>query len=202
MADASTTQLHGLIERLNAGDPFARGELINRSCDRLRRLTAKMLRDFGRVHRWEDTDDVLNSSLLRLYKALDDAPPESVQHFFRLAARQIRRELIDLARHYYGPQGHGANHASQAAAAAGDTAGPEMEIITTTDEPAKLSVWSEFHDKVETLPDEERAVFDLLWYQDMTQIEAAQVLNVSEPTVKRRWLAARTRLGEFLRRAE
>jgi RNA polymerase sigma-70 factor (ECF subfamily) len=199
MADASTTQLQNLIDHLNAGDPLARKELINRSCDRLRRLTGRMLRDFGRVRRWEDTDDVLNNALLRLYKTLDTAAPESVQHFFRLAALQIRRELIELVRHYYGPQGPGANYESHAPRLADNAAGQEMEKGTTTQEPARLTVWNEFHEKVETLPEPERAVFDLLWYQEMTQAEAAKVLNVSEPTVKRRWLAARTRLGQYLK---
>jgi RNA polymerase sigma factor (sigma-70 family) len=199
MADGSTTVLQGLIDRLTAGDPLARSELINRSCDRLRRLTRKMLQDFPRVGRWEDTDDVLNNALLRLYKALDAAPPESVPHYFRLAAQQIRRELIDLSRHYYGPEGLGANYASHQAAG-DETPAPNAEGLTTTYEPGRLAAWSEFHQRVDTLPDEERSVFDLLWYQGLTQAEAAQLLQVSEPTVKRRWLAARTRLGEYMRR--
>jgi hypothetical protein len=74
MPDASTPHLQGLIERLNGGDPSACSELINRSSDRLRRLTVKILRDFGRVHRWEDTDDVFQNASLRLYKALDATP--------------------------------------------------------------------------------------------------------------------------------
>ena len=55
---------------------------------------------------------------------------------------------------------------------------------------------------MEGLPEEEREAFDLRWYQGLTQAEAALVLNVSEATVKRRWLAARARLGHFLRRSE
>ena len=44
--------------------------------------------------------------------ALNDVKPALLRDFYRLAAVQVRRELIDLARHYYGPQGHGAHHAS------------------------------------------------------------------------------------------
>jgi len=51
MADASTTELHGLIQRLSAGESGARDELIARAVDRLRRLTHKMLQDFRRVQR-------------------------------------------------------------------------------------------------------------------------------------------------------
>jgi RNA polymerase sigma factor (sigma-70 family) len=158
-----------------------------------------MFRDFRRVHRWEDTDDVLNNALMRLYKALEAAPPESIQSFLRLAAHQIRRELIDLSRHYFGPEGHGANYSSNLPGKSNGGPGRDQEPITTSLDSVKLVIWTEFHEKVEALPDDERAVFDLVWYQDMTQAEAAKVLNVSVPTVKRRWLAARTRLGRYLR---
>jgi RNA polymerase sigma-70 factor (ECF subfamily) len=51
---------------------------------------------------------------------------------------------------------------------------------------------------VEALPEPERAAFDLLWYQGLTQEEAAQVLGVSISTVKRRWLDARLSLQQAL----
>ena len=37
-------------------------------------------------------------------------------------------------------------------------------------------------------------MFDLLWYQGMSQAEAAASLGVSERTVNRRWLSARLHL--------
>jgi RNA polymerase sigma factor (sigma-70 family) len=194
MADASTTTLQSLVERLQAGDPAARSELINRSCDRLRRLTRKMLRDFPRLRRWEEADDILNSAALRLLEALQAARPTSVVAYFRLAALQIRRELIDLARHYYGPQGLGANNVSNPTNIGQNTPAPGIDPMTSTLDPSKLAIWTEFHEQVDALPDEEKQVFDLLWYQGLTQPEAAQLLNVSEPTIKRRWLAARLRL--------
>ena len=43
-----------------------------------------------------------------------DVKPASVRSFINLAAVQIRRELIDLARHYDGPEGPGRHHASRA----------------------------------------------------------------------------------------
>ena len=41
------------------------------------------------------------------------------------------------------------------------------------------------------LPDDLREVFDLLWYQEMLQSEAAAILGISVPTVKLRWMKAR-----------
>ena len=38
----------------------------------------------------------------------------------------------------------------------------------------------------------------MLWYQGLTQAEAAELLGVSSRTVKRRWQTARLRLFEAL----
>jgi len=201
MNGPADTELQTLVDRLNAGDPMARNELISRSCDRLRRLTAKMLRDFGGVHRWEDTDDVLQNALLRLLKELDKTQPESARHFFFLATRQIRHQLVELARHYYGPQGLGANYESHEARSRTDSVRLSALGANTRDQDAaQIAIWREIQEKVETLPEHEREVFDLIWYQGMTKAQAAQVLNISEPAVKGRWLAARTRLGSYLRK--
>jgi RNA polymerase sigma-70 factor (ECF subfamily) len=61
-----------------------------------------------------------------------------------------------------------------------------------------LAAWAEFHQQIGSLPDEEREVFDLLWYQGLSQTEAAGVLHVSERTIKRRWQAARYALSEAM----
>jgi RNA polymerase sigma-70 factor (ECF subfamily) len=82
-------------------------------CGRLERLARKMLRRFPGVHRWAETGDVLQNALLRLLRALQEVRPESVRGFFGLVAEQMRRELLDLARHFCGPQGLGARHDSR-----------------------------------------------------------------------------------------
>src|SRR5262245_52347674 len=110
----SITPVQSQIDRLRAGDDSAREELLASTCDRLRRLTRKMLKGYPGVHRWEETDDVLQNAMLRLCRALRDVTPPTAHDYFRLAAVQVRRELIDLARHYYGPQGPGAHHATHA----------------------------------------------------------------------------------------
>ncbi len=51
----------------------------------------------------------------------------------------------------------------------------------------------------ERLPAEEREVFDLLWYQELSQAEAAALLGVSERTIKRRWQSARIMLHDALK---
>ena len=66
------------------------------------------------------------------------------------------------------------------------------------EEPQQLAAWTEFHNKIESLGDEDRAMFDLLWYQELTQGEAATILGISERTVQRRWQQARINLHDLL----
>jgi RNA polymerase sigma factor (sigma-70 family) len=47
---------------------------------------------------------------------------------------------------------------------------------------------------MDTMSAEDREVMDLVYYQGLTQEEAAQVLGISHRTLKRRWFSARTRL--------
>src|SRR5262245_10687090 len=112
MVGSTTTQLGNLITRMQAGDELARKELVALSCERLRRLTRRLLRDFSRLQRWEQEDDVAQNAAMRLLRSLEVVTPQSVAGYFTLAAREIRRELIDLSRHHYGPEGAGAGHAS------------------------------------------------------------------------------------------
>ena len=61
-----------------------------------------------------------------------------------------------------------------------------------------MAAWTEFHRQIDRLPDEEREIFDLLWYQGLSQAEAASLLKVSERTVKRRWQSACLKLHRAL----
>jgi RNA polymerase sigma-70 factor (ECF subfamily) len=61
-----------------------------------------------------------------------------------------------------------------------------------------LRRWTEFHEAVARLPDDLRAVFDLLWYQGLAQAEAAALLGVAVPTVKLRWMKARLQVQQAL----
>ena len=194
--DDQSTVIQGWIDRFRAGDESARDSLIECAADRLSRLTRKMIKSYPRVHRWEQTDDVLQNALIRLDRALRAVAPPTARDFFRLAAAQIRRELIDLARHYQGPLGLGANYSTQADAGRG--AAEPAEPTSMAGDADRLATWTEFHQRIEALPAEEREIFDLLWYQELTQAEAAVVLDVSERTIGRRWLSARVRIGQAL----
>ena len=192
--------LQGLLDRLAGGDQVAADDLITHAMERLRRLTRKMLRDNPAVRRWEETDDVFQAAAIRLRRALKAVKPTSVKAFVGLAATQIRRELIDLARHHYGPEGDAAHHASDPGKA--DSQGRVRPLHDKADSqtgPSTLLQRQELHEHVQALPSEEREVVDLLFYWGLTQEEAAERLGVSKETVKRRSRSARARLSAALK---
>jgi RNA polymerase sigma-70 factor (ECF subfamily) len=190
------TQLQLQIDGGLTGDAAAHEALLHHACDRLLRLTRKMFHGYPALRRWEQTDDVFQNAMLRLHRALADVRVESVRHFFNLAAVQVRRELLDLAKHHFGPERAGANHHTDGRPA--DDEGGALH--GTAAEPEDVSGWGEFHAQVETLPEDEREVVNLLYYEGLSQEEAATVLGVSHRTLKRRWQSAKVKLSEVLKR--
>ncbi|MFM2215791.1 MAG: hypothetical protein RL240_109 [Planctomycetota bacterium] len=191
-------RLQRLIELNIQGDPSAHDALLDHSCDRLMRLTRKMLRSYPSLRRWEQTDDVFQNSMVRLHRALATVQVESVRHFFNLAALQIRWELLDLSRHYFGPEGLAANHHTDAQPS-DDHGG---KIHDRAEEPDDIASWTLFHTQIEKLPPVEQEVANLLYYEGLSQEAAAKVLGVSTRTVKRHWQNAKLKLYKGLQRDE
>jgi RNA polymerase sigma factor (sigma-70 family) len=189
-----TTEAGELLERLRAGDPSARDLLIALAQGRFVALARAMLRRYPHVRRWEETDDLLQAALMRLHRGLAVVRPEDVAHFDNLAATQIRRELIDLARSYHGPEGVGSNHHT-------DRKDPGVrlaQVANDSGQPDSLEEWTAFHEAVDRLPEEERQIMDLLWYDGLTHAQAAEALGVATKTVQRRWASARLMIRDAL----
>jgi RNA polymerase sigma factor (sigma-70 family) len=196
-----TTQFQRLLDGWAAGDDAARNQLLERAAQRLLQLTRRMLRNYPRLRRWEETDDVFQNAILRLYRSLGEVRPDSVGGFFALAATQIRRTLIDLARHHFGPQGTAARHHSDTGLPDESDHQTDSRFARTDEPPETLDAWARFHEAVELLPADERDAFSLIWYGEATHKEAAAILGVSERTVLRRLVRARLLLYESLKNA-
>jgi RNA polymerase sigma factor (sigma-70 family) len=191
-------QVQNSIDRVKAGDPAARDELIGCCCDRLDLLIMKMLGRYEEVKRSEHVDDVVQRVTMRLYRSLEPVALESSRDFLRLASVQIRRELLDLVAHFFSPDDSSTGDAGSSRPDApqdGDTvAGVPMGAFDAT----RLSKWIGFHRQIERLEDEDRELFELLWYQGLTQPETADLLGISRGTMIRRWQGARLRLFDAL----
>ena len=191
-------RLHELFPALRAGDEAAREEAVGVVLARMREVTHRMLRSFRSVHRWDDTDDVLQNAAIRFLRALRDTPLEDTQHLVRLATLQIRRELVDLARKHRGPESYAANHESNSTVVGREVV---MRVSYAADPHAPepgLDRWQAFHEAAGALPEEERAVFDLAWFLGAEQADVARHLGCSVRTVKRRWEAVKQSLRATL----
>lgn len=160
-----------------SAEPVIRA-LLARSMDRLYILCSSMLfRGYPRLTLPPlnlQVDEMLSALVERLLKALRDARPTSVRHFFALASQHMRWELNDLARRL-------------------DNQEPVLELRESGIVAPAESTESQLNprtrrilDAIENLPDEEREVFNLVRIQGMTQNEAAELLDVSPKTVYRR----------------
>ncbi len=188
----TSAAIQGWLGRLDGDRSLARNELIRVSYERVRILVHQMFAGYRRVHRWEGSDDVVQGALLKLHGALDEVSPKTTREFYGLTVVQIRRVLLDLARHHFGPEGHARKHLSPPGGEVGSSwlagNGGSRESLTLED-------WSEFHERVLALPPKLREVVELIFYQGLTQKTVAEILGVSEKTVRRRWYQARLLLG-------
>ena len=194
MAEDGSVELQGLLDRLRQGDRQARQLLLERACERLRRLAGRMLHgSFPELARRHELDSVVHETWVRLLQALDQTEPLTVADFFRLAAHKFRQVLLDMAqierrrgqREVLGWSGADSERSSPSGA-------------STTCDPARLALWTEFHEKVATLSEPERAVFEMHYYLELPQAEIARVLGLHPRKVSYLWIAATEKLGEGL----
>ena len=195
-----TDNLQLVLDRLAQGDANAKVELIQRSQERLRRLARKMLRCEPRIAAKEETGDVLQTALMKLYRSLEVVKPSSVKAFIGLASTHMRRELVDLARHHFGPRGEGRHQVSAGGQERDDDPGsPLHDKEDSAEGPTTMAAWENYHEKIDRLPEEEKEIFDYLFYQELSQEETARRLGITKRTVQRRWRSAKRNLAELLK---
>lgn len=190
-----TTELHGWLDRMKAGDERAVNTMLKRVTSRLDRLAHKMLHQFPKVSRWADKDDVLQNASLRLIRALRDVRPDSMRAFYALASTQVRRELLDMTKALYGPLGDATHHVS---IDPNNADAQRMMEPANPDDERELERWCCLHEEVENLPVEEREVFGLIFYHGWKQDEVAKLFDVNVRTVQRWWTSALKRLKDLL----
>jgi RNA polymerase sigma-70 factor (ECF subfamily) len=200
MSDPSlnTTRLHAWLDRMRGGDLGAREELVRSICGRLEHLARKTLRAFPSVHRWEETGDVLQYTLLRLLNSLEKVEPASMREFFGLAALQMRRVLLDLARRYARPGPLPGGHAGSGHADSEGGASPTVDAADPHADADALEQWTSFHEAIAALPAEEREVISLAFYHGLSRKDIAEILQVSEYRMRLLWQSACAQLSAAL----
>jgi len=158
-------------------EPIVR-ELLATAVDRLHLLCRTLLfRSYPRLTRPPlslQTEEMLDAVVERLHKAMREVRPPTVRQFFALANQHMRWELNDLARRL--------DEESRAVELRESSVPAPTESSASQLSPNIRRIM----EAIESLPEEEREVFNLVRIQGMTQTEAAAVLEVSPKTVQRR----------------
>jgi RNA polymerase sigma factor (TIGR02999 family) len=175
-----------LLARQRAGDAGARDELFALLYDDLRRLAARKFRRERAGHTSSPTS-LVHDVYLRLTALPIDARDR--RELLNLAALVMRRALVDSAR----------RRERRALVAPGDEV--EREALAADSAPASPD-WNALElalEKLDRIDAELAEVVRLRFLVGLPVDEAARVLGVSEPTVKRRWRAARAWLRREVR---
>ena len=204
LSDESTAVLQGFLERAITGDVAARRRLLELTRDRLMRHARRLLHGrYARLEPFAQTDDLVQQLYLKILQNQDrfwvnarGEPVQTLAEFFGHTSAWMRDVLCDLLRKSYGR--YDKHPAALPLEGGSSDTGPRYEPSSNTLEGEKVRRWTEFHEVVARLPDDLRAVFDLLWYQEMSQAEAAALLGIAVPTVKLRWMKARLQVQQAL----
>lgn len=184
--DDSPSTLGLLLIRHKAGAPPVVNEIIVHCQERFERFAHAMLRRPGKPRDIE-TGDLVNELVARLIQRLREKTFEDSAGFLSYAARIINNYLLDLAR----------KRKPQLVPDPGsDSSDPNLlrDIPDTTNDPEKLADWGEIHSIIAGLSEDERELFDLLFYQDLKVGEVSTLLEIPETTLRVRWQQARLHL--------
>src|SRR5215510_5986638 len=188
MRDESTTVLQGYLERGLRGDAEARRRLLELTRDRLLSHARRLLHGrYARLEPFAQTDDVVQQLYIKILQNQDrfwvnarGEPVQTLAEFFGHSSAWMRDVLCDLLRQACGRDDN--RPAALPLDGGPSDTGPRYEPSSSTADGEEVRRWTEFHEAVARLPDDLRAVFDLLWYQGLTQAEASELLNIAVPT--------------------
>jgi RNA polymerase sigma factor (sigma-70 family) len=191
----TTSDLQILIDRLRRGDQAARRELLLRAHGRLLKIAATVFQqDFPALHGRHELESVVSEVWMRLVGALEATQPETVEGFFGLVFLKVRQVLLDMAQRQ-----RRVDARLNEPRGAEETDSPvDLDQPDTTHDPGQLALFTEFHEQVETLPEDQRRIFEMHYYGGFSQAEIAQILGLHRKQVSRLWLAATGRLALWL----
>jgi RNA polymerase sigma factor (TIGR02999 family) len=173
------TELTVILRRLEQGDPHAANELLPLVYEELRKLAAQKLAHEAPGQTLQATA-LVHEAWLRMG---GDAQPEweNRRHFFAAAAEAMRRILIDNARRKQTIRhGGGVERVNLDA----------LELAASLDD-EQLVALSEALEQFAVHDARKAELVKLRFFVGLTSEQAAKVLGVSEPTVKRDWAYAR-----------
>jgi len=188
VADTSSHDVSRLLARWKDGDETALQELVPIVHEELRRVARRQMAAERPGHTLQPTA-LVNEAYLRLVN-LREMQWQDRAHFFAMAARLMRRILVDFARSRgYQKRGGGAQQVSFTEA---------LDIAEA--QPTDVVALDEALESLAQVDERKSRVIELRFFGGLSVDETAEVLNVSRETVKRDWTFAKMWLLRHLRK--
>jgi len=177
-----------LLARWKDGDEAALQQLVPIVHEELRRLARRQMAAERPDHTLQPTA-LVNEAYLRLVN-LKQMQWQDRAHFFAMAARLMRRILVDVARSRgYQKRGGGAQQVTFTQA---------LEIAE--DQPADVVALDDALEALAHVDERKSRVVELRFFAGLGIEETAEVLSVSRETAKRDWKFAKMWLLRHLRK--
>jgi RNA polymerase sigma factor (TIGR02999 family) len=185
MADAAS--LTDLIRSARGGDSAALQSVFQLTYDELRRMAHNRLRVVNR-NTLLDTTALVHECFIRFANAKQLAAGDRV-HFFRYAGQAMRSVIVDLARASLAERrGGAADHLPLSTTIGDSLAAGEQEVLRVHE---ALDGLAQFDGRL-------IQVVEMRYFAGMTETEIAEVLGVTDRTVRRDWEKARLLLAQAL----
>jgi len=173
------SEITNLLQQWSGGSPEAFDRLVPLVYDELRHMAGGFLRGEREGHLLQPTA-LVHELYLRMVDQ-DRAQWQDRSHFFAVAAKMMRRILVDHARkRIAGKRGGGAEH---------------IPIEEALDHPAQSSrtilAIDEALTRFAAFDPERSRIVELRYFAGLDLEEIAELLQVSRTTVKRHWAVAR-----------
>jgi RNA polymerase sigma-70 factor, ECF subfamily len=173
--DGEITQL---LARMAGGDRQAEDQLLPLIYEQLRALAGHFLRSERPNHTLQATA-LVHEAYLRLV-GIDQISWKDRAHFFALAARTMRRVLVDHARNVNAGKRRGVKVSLESA------------IVYSEEQSGELLDLNEALDRLAEWDARMARVVELRFFAGLSEEETAEVLGVSGRTVKRDWKMAKS----------
>jgi len=177
--ESSPSEVTALLTQLSRGDKSVIERLMPLVYDELHRRAAGYMRQERSDHTLQPTA-LVHEAYLKLVEQRD-ATFRHRAHFFAVAAKMMRRILIDHAR------------ARLSAKRGGEQNPVSLEDADNlrTDTPHGLLAVDEALKRLESLDPRQEQIVEMRFFGGLTVKETAEVLGVSTRTIEREWTIAR-----------
>lgn len=178
----------GLLQQWSGGRQESLDELLPHVYAELRRLAARYLRRERFGHTLQPTA-LVHEAFLKLVG--QDVQWQNRAHFFAIAAKLMRRILIDHARgHGAGKRGGGALHVPLDDVQV-PVGGADVDLIALDEALTRLAA----------IDPQQSRIVEMKFFGGLTIDEIAEVLRISPATVSRDWTIARAWLFGALKKS-